>query len=262
MLRKLITAAIVGNFVYMLASVLAPISNWKGNSVIADINNDTTVTYGASANVSEFLELNAELHPLIQTGPNEWDINWGVNATSLAYGTLSEREGAGGLWGENGYAAVFFPVSSGRRYQILWTGTVLTGPGGAQIGAGADNQTGSTVDAYLVQPDYVYQDKWEGQWEQGSCDGCRVGEIAKVASTNEDVFTSNNAGEGAIVRAYLGVTGIPQGTWVNYSEGRDGDTGIGNSQPYVYGSFWDVVTTSQRAGSYTGSVTFTLNLIS
>lgn len=261
MLRKLIITAIVGNFVFMLVSVLVPVGGWIKYAAIAD--NETSKTYVTSTFVPEFLQLNAQLWKM---KPDGSDIDWSAgNQMSFDIGNLTEKTGAGGLWGENSYAAIFVPATSGRKYKVTWTGMPFTGPNGAMIGAIGDNNTKLAEDAFLVIPDYQSQDLYipdKPETEQGKCPGI-VGAPDRVV-TPGTVYTSDSGGLGRILRAYIGVTGNPDGTWTSYTKGHIGKDPDpkGTNKPYNPGTTWDVVTQNSPSGTYTsGSVTFTLELI-
>lgn len=268
MLRKLIVGAIVVNFLFMLASVFAPSGMRVRDAALAD--NTTTLGRAASATVPQRFELNANLYELDANG----EIIFTPVAGDLAFGDLEALTVNGTVQymrGQKAYAVVMVPATSGTKYQIQFTGQPLTNAAGDTIGTGPDNGVlpngrRSTRDAYLVIPDYQWDDRFNGNvptTEQGPPPpDAIIGQAAPAAlQTNYVVYQSGVAGFGRIVRAYLGIGGPPvSGVFQYCDDGHDGGTCVNpvSAKDYTGGVAWDLVTPDQPAGNYGGSVTFTL----
>lgn len=251
MLRKLIAGVIVVNFVFMLVSALTTSDLMTSEVAIAD----NTATFGVGAIVPDFLEINAVLHELDDDG----EIIWTSNPQSLNFGTLQPVMNETTVWfmeSENAYAVVAYPVSSGRAYQLGETGTMLTNGAGDTIPDGA----------YVMTPDYQYLDEMGGGQQGAMPAGAYLSPPDSAVGINRVVYTSDASGTGKAIRAYLSIRGPDEnGEIKNYREGHDGGTGVGQEQFYYDpsnpgASNWEPVTQSQSGGSYSGSVTFTLNL--
>jgi len=260
MLRKIVIGAIVVNFLIMLASVVAPTAARFRDNAIAD---NTSAEYLATCTVDESLEINAKLYRMLPDGS---DIDWSTAYDTMDFGTLSavkdENETTLYMGGNYSYAAVMYPATSGREYDLVFSGETLSGDQGGTIGDGGDGQEGSTQDAYLVTPDYQWQDLLGDDPQGEPPAGASVGLVQRVASANNHVlYTSGSAGFTRAVRAYLGVGGPPEsGVVSSWSQGHNGAEGQGTEQEFNEGSAWDLVQPDQTAGDYSGSVTFTLTL--
>jgi len=245
MLRKLIVVAIVANFLIIMGSVFTSI-DWRTNgSAIAD---NTTAIYSVGANVPEFLEINALLMPLDANG----DPDWNHTASSIDFGTLEPIYVNGSLshlMGHDAYAAVMFPVTSGRRYQLVQSGTALEG--------GLSGNSTIPDGAYVMIPDYVAEDRIGNVTQGAFPTGATLHPPVSAVGVNHPIYTSNPAGTTKAIRAYLAIPS-PDPDIRNYSRGSQGGQGQGSAQIY---DGWQPVTTNQESGDYDGSVTFTLNLI-
>ena len=251
MLRKLIAGTIVVNFVFMLASVLTTSDLRTSGLALAN----TTATFGVGAVVPQFLEINADLYQLDDNG----DIDWQSNPGSLDFGTLQEVTNASGallyMAGENAYAVVMYPITSGHQYELAQTGTPLTNGAGDTIPNGA----------YVMTPDYQELDTMGGVAQGAMPGGAYLSPPISAVGNINPIYTSDTIGITVAVRSFLAITGPDvNGNIMNYAQGHNGDTGVGTAQYYhgngVTGN-WEPVTQSQPDGSYSGSVTYTLNLI-
>ena len=255
MFRKLIVGAIVVNFLFMLAGVIAPTAAKFRDSALAG---NTTAEYLASCTVEEQLEINANLYKMLPDGS---DIDWDSPATELDFGTLEpvvdENDTILYMAGADSYAAVMYPATSGREYNLVVSGEVLVGSEGGTIGEG------STEDAYLVVPDYQWQDEMGGETQGEPPTDAYVGEVAQIGTaSNHVIYTSGAEGKTKAVRAYFGIGGPDaDGKKSSWSKGHNGAEGQGTEQDYDEGVDWDLVPPDQKAGDYTGSVTLTLTLI-
>jgi len=262
MLRKLIVGAVVVNFMLILISVVAPtVAKYQDAAIAAN----TSASYTAGATVTEILEINANLFSMLANGS---DINFESNPSSMDFGALSPVEDENNtilyMAGNTSYAVVMYPATSGRAYQLLFTGEALTGNQGGSIGDGTDATLGSTQDAYVVVPDYQWLDKIGPSAQGAPPTGASVGFPARVAtSTNHVLYTSGPAGMTRAVRAYFGIGGPPvSGIIKSCSKGHNGALDCtasgGADQEYNEGAAWDLVQPDQKAGAYSGDVTFTL----
>lgn len=257
MLRKLIVGVIVANFVFMLVGVLTTFDRNQSGIAVAAGNN--TASFGVGASVPQFLEVNAVLRTVTyNTTTGVYDIDWNSSPSSLDFGTLAEvnNTATGAFYymaGANGYAVVMYPVSSGRAFTIQETGTVLTNGGGATIPSAA----------YVMTPDYQTQDLL-GTVAQGSMPaGASLATPRSAVGTSSTVYTSDASGTAKAVRAFLAITGPDSSGYIrNYAQGHNGSAGVGAAQYYQGNgqNNWQPVTKNQPSGSYTGSVTFTVNL--
>lgn len=261
MLKKLIVGAIVANCVIMLASIIVPTAV-KYEQQTAEAQN-TTAQYLASCTVTPALEINAVLKEMLPDGS---DIVWTSTPASMDFGTLSAVEDVNGttlyMGGAKSYAVVMFPATSGRQYNLQFTGEVLTGSAGGTIGDGADAVVGSTQDAYVVVPDYQWLDVIGSSTQGAPPTGALVGDPARISTASSHIlYSSGPAGFTRAVRAYIGVGGPSEaGKISSWTLGHNGATGQGTEKLYNKGSAWDLVQPDQKAGTYTGDVTFTLTL--
>ncbi|MDD5005940.1 MAG: hypothetical protein PHS93_05505 [Candidatus Omnitrophica bacterium] len=253
MLRKLIIGVIAANFVFMLVGVLTTTDMNRSGIVGA---NDSVASFGVGATVPQYLALNAHLYQLHLVG-NLTDIDWTTNVSSLNFGSLVEVRNATDIWfmaGEKAYAVVMYPITSARPYTITETGSVLSDGLGHNIPNGA----------YVLNPSYQHQDELGAGHPQGAINGGVVAPPKSAVGNNQLVYTSNSSGQTRAVRAFLAITGPDaSGDIKNYSGGYDNQVGQGTVQYYWHNNVggWVPVTQDQAAGSYSGSVTFTLNLV-
>jgi len=269
MFKKVIKTAILVNLVFILVSTMTLGDSRYEQAATAD----NTTTYSVGATAPWFLEINSQLKYFVYNETlGASDIDWDSSPSSLDFGDLVEAtdssdNGLGWMTGENAYAVVMAPVTSGREYRILFTGGPLTGASGT-IGTGSDAGEGSTQDAYLVVPDYQHLDliytSDDLNITQGAPpSGATVRPVARAGSASDyEIYTSGTAGLSRIVRAYLGIGGPPD-VGVNVSsctQGHNAGTCVGTEQVFSPGSIWDIVTKNQPGGAYSGSVTFTLDL--
>ncbi|MDD5617883.1 MAG: hypothetical protein PHG69_02210, partial [Candidatus Omnitrophica bacterium] len=241
----------------MLAGVLSTF-NHDNNADIALANG--TAQFGVGAVAPQFLEINAILRTVEFNGTG-YDINWASTPTSLNFGTLVPvvNNVTGEFYymtGSNAYAVVMYPVTSGRAYKIVQTGSDLSDGAGHTIVPGA----------YVMTPDYQYADTLGGVAQGAMPAGASLAAPQSAVDTGigNDVYTSNTAGTSKAIRAFMAITGPDaDGNIRNYSQGHNGATGVGTAQYYQQGTVgdWDPVTQDQYPASYSGSVTFTLNLI-
>ena len=251
MLRKLIVVTIVANFMFMLAGVLTTFDQGTRGIAVAD----NTANFAVGVNVPNFLEINADLYDLDESG----DINWNSNPQSLNFGTLIEVRNETTVWymaGENAYAVVMLPVSSGRAYELTQTGTALTNGGGDAIPEGA----------YVVNPSYQYDDELGNEPQGAMPGGASCSPPVSAVGDNNPIYTSDANGTSRVIRSFLSITGPDENEEIkNYSGGYNGEQGVGEEQFYYDpanpgASNWEPVTQNQAGGEYSGSVTFTLNL--
>jgi len=254
MLRKLVIGVVIANLMLVLGGVIT--SNKSGELRFAEAQQNSTGPITVSAVVPEFLELNAKLYKMKADGS---DIDWDAGTqTTINFGTLKEVTNPDGsfayLASNTTYAMVMYPVSSGRPYFITQIGTPLTGPG-------------TPIDvAFVVSPDYQGKDILGGV-QQGTCPGA-LGAPKSAAIGTNTIYTSDAQGKTKAIRAYLAVTGPDKNKEIaNYSKGYDtSGNPVGTKQYYYDGNNssnpgpWKPVTKEQKPGSYSGSVTFTLNL--
>ncbi len=172
---------------------------------------------------------------------------------SFNFGKLSALKDNQGnflyMHGEYFYYVLMIAASSGRRYKITETGSQLTGPGGATIAR----------ESVLLVPDYQWQDKLGGV-AQGAPPGmAQVGPVTSACNTDSLVYQSDSAGGSRLVRAIIAISGPAAGSKYpyNYSGGYNGSAGQGTKQEYTA---WKAIGADQTAGTYTGTITFTLVL--
>ncbi|MDD5291879.1 MAG: hypothetical protein PHY46_01665 [Candidatus Omnitrophica bacterium] len=254
MLKKLMVSIVVVSFVLMLAG---PLTNYDRTETTATAA-DNVATFSVDASIPQYLEINAILRTVeYDTELATYDINWDSSPSSLDFGTLVEVEDENGdfsyMAGANTYAVVMYPITSGRSYSIVQSGGVL------------QDAQGNTIPnaAYVMTPDYQNQDLL-GTAAQGAMPiGASLAAPQSAVGNNHTVYTSDANGTAKVIRAFLAITGPDaNGNIMNYTRGHSGDTGVGIAQ-YYHGNGktnWSPVTKNQPSGSYSGSVTFTVNL--
>ena len=252
MLKKITAMIIIISFV-MSYSVFTGLDT--GSDVALAGN---TVQYGVSAVMPQWLEINAilktvDLDPL----SGIYDINWNSNPASVDFGTLVPVTGPQGqfyyMTGTTAYAVIMYPATSGRAYKLNETGTNLTSAGGNTI----------VPEAYVMTHDYQWLDTIGSQQQGQMPAGASLAFPQSTVGNNKLVYTSDAAGTTKAIRSFLAITGPDtNGNIMNYSQGHNGAAGQGTAQYYQGNgqNNWLPVTMNQAAGTYTGSVTFTLNL--
>lgn len=253
MLKKLIIGIIMVNFVFMLVGVLTTIERTDNGIAVAA----NTATFGVGATVPSYLEINAILRTVAYNATtSSYDIDWGSSPSSLDFGTLVEVNNAQGVFshmaGANAYAVVMYPTTAGRAYTILEEGGTL------------QNGSGDTIPnaAYVMTPDYQQLDTLGGVAQGAMPFGASLASPQSAVGTRT-VYTSDTNGGTRAIRAFLAITGPDSsGNIMNYSQGHNAGTGVGTAQYYQQGEVgsWQPVTRDQPSGSYSGSVTFTVNL--
>lgn len=153
------------------------------------------------------------------------------------------------MHGEYFYYVLMIAASSGRRYKITETGSQLTGPGGATI----------PRESVLLIPDYQWADKLGGVAQGAPPGTAQVGPATSACNTDSLVYQSDSSGGSRLVRAIIAISGPSAGSNYpfNYSSGYNGSAGQGTKQEYTS---WRAIGADQTAGSYTGTITFTLVL--
>jgi len=246
MIKKLIVLVMTVSFVFMLGGGLN-----TSNIKLSDIAKaDTTVGWDVSAVVPSGLEITGSLF-LLKSIAGVVDIDWDSSPTSVDFGTLVPVTNVDDeflyMSGANAYAAVLVASTSGKKYSITQTGSDITS-GGDKIPAGA----------YILSPDYQEKDVL-GTSEQGACPGI-VAAPKSAVGADQFIYTSDLAGKAKLIRAFLSIGGPDaNGEIANYSQGHNGATGIGAKQ--LYEDTWEPVTGDQPAGTYSATISFTVNLI-
>jgi hypothetical protein len=172
---------------------------------------------------------------------------------SFDFGKLTELNDSEGnflyMHGEYFYYVLMIAASSGRRYKITETGSQLTGPGGATI----------PRESVLLIPDYQWADKLGGVAQGAPPGTAQVGPATSACNTDSLVYQSDSSGGSRLVRAIIAISGPASGSNYpyNYSSGYNGSVGQGTKQEYTS---WKAIGADQTAGSYTGTITFTLVL--
>lgn len=252
MLRKILIGAIVANFAFILVSVLVPSGIQLPDLAVAAQN---TSSFGVKASIAASSAFDTFLYELVGN-----DIVWNDLGDTMEFGELTDN-GFGHLTSKKTYAVVMIPATQGQPYTITATGGPLTVDPKGSIGAGEDNQTNSTEDAYLLVPDYQWQDRFDPDVNisQGHPGGT-VGQVARLGKANNHEVFKSDTGFSRIIRSYVGITGVPEPGVVisSNSLGYDGSTAMGVDQPFVPGDAFDAITKDQPAGTYSGDVVFTL----
>jgi hypothetical protein len=148
------------------------------------------------------------------------------DSTSIDFGTLT-FDTTNSIWVPSKYFSVFLlPTSSGRAYTLQQTNNGVTAPAGSNLNSNL-----------IMTPDYQTADEIGGVPQGLMPAGDSLGVPALSYGANKIIYTGN-AGESRIVRSYYGIaTGAP-----------GEPTG---AQP---------ITSSKPAGTYTGTVTFSVVL--
>ena len=177
-----------------------------------------------------------------------------IQATpNFDFGQLTPLSDANGkflyMHGSYFYYVLMAASTSGRRYMITETGTTFTGAGGATL----------PVNSVLLVPDYQWLDQLGGVAQGAPPGAAVVGPATSACLTNSLIYQSDTGGLGRIVRAILAISGPASGATYpfNWSKGYNGSTGQGSQQNFTT---WVPVSQDQTAGTYTGTVTFTLVL--
>lgn len=212
----------------------------------------------ATAEVGEFLEF--AFSKVYKMSVAEGDSDPFTDGTELLspdfnFGQLSEVTDIDDkflyMQGEFFYFVMMIATTSGRRYKITETGTAMTGPGGATL----------PTNSVLLIPDYQWKDQLVVGVDQGAPPGSAfVGSATTASGTESLVYQSDDAGLSRMVRGAISIAGPPAGGATkpqNYSLGHNGPDGQGSLQEF---GAWEPVTQDQPAGSYDGTITFTLTL--
>jgi hypothetical protein len=149
-----------------------------------------------------------------------------ASATAIDYGTLT-FDTTNSIWVASKYFAVFLiPSSSGRAYTLQQTNNGVVASGGSNLNTNL-----------IMTPDYQSADEIGGIPQGLMPAGDSLG-VASLSYGANKVIYNGNAGESRIVRSYYGIaTGAP-----------GEPTG---AQP---------ITSNKPAGTYTGTVTFSVVL--
>ncbi|MDD4183353.1 MAG: hypothetical protein PHT53_06000 [Candidatus Omnitrophica bacterium] len=149
-----------------------------------------------------------------------------ADATSLDYGTLT-FDTTNSIWVASDYFTVFLlPATSGRAYTVQQTNNGVVSTGGNDLN-----------NHLIMTPDYITADTIGGIAQGAMPAGDSLGSASLSYGTNKVIY-NGNSGESRIIRSYYGL-----------STGAAGEpTG---ALP---------ITTSKPAGTYTGTVTFSVVL--
>lgn len=175
-----------------------------------------------------------------------------LTSPSFDFGTLVPAEDSAGnflyMRGEFFYYVLMIAATSGRKYRITETGSVLTGPGGKTL----------PRESVLLIPDYQWLDQLGGVSQGAPPTAANVGPVTTACATGNLVYQSD-PGVGRLVRAVIAISGPPTGARYpqNYSKGYNGSVGQGTKQEYAA---WKAVGQDQTSGRYTGTITFSLVL--
>ncbi len=242
MLRKIITGVIVANFAVMLIGILISTDNLV---IPKSYANTTRQDYHVTANVAEMLAINANLYPMDENG----EPDWGNPAYEVNFGTLLPVEVNGSIshfMGAEGYAVVMYPITSGRPYDLYEeSGPLYNGVEDATIPDGA----------YVMIPDFIWDDQYGGPDSRMPA-GAIISAPVSAVGINNHIYTSGPDGEGAAVRAYLGIPADPDDI-LTYSRGSGSQGHEGSA--LTYGD-WEPITVNQPPGDYDADVVFTIAL--
>lgn len=209
----------------------------------------------ATATVPSFLEFSMSQVVKMSVEAGDTDpFNDGTVLSSPAFdfGTLRELKNTKDeflyMRGEYFYYVLMIAATSGRRYKITETGSVMSGAGGDL-----------SRESVLLIPDYQWLDELGGVAQGAPPGGAFVGSVTTACATDNLVYQSDTTGLARLVRAIIAVSGPPIGADYpfNYSRGYNGTVGQGTKQEYLQ---WKPIGKDQRSGSYRGTVTFTLVL--
>ena len=197
----------------------------------------TSATVDVSADVAEQLELTVWIKRVMDDQDPGTE---GTTVTSMAFGsltdTLANGDPAGALFSRTWFAAFLIANTAGRPYIIRQTADGLR-----------DGANSIPSNCYLMTPDYIADDEFTwpgGSQAQGPIPaGASLGPVRPATGTNRVIYTSGSAGLARIIRAYYAVT--------------NGYKADGTPVPGFSG---DAISLDQPAGSYTGSVTFSVVL--
>lgn len=246
MIRKLIIATIVVNFVFILASVFT-----TRDSMLPSSFANTTIGGGARAHVDGVLELvSGGIRQLPWNAPSDANPWLYPNSTEFNFGDLRYQSVEGYYIGSNYYVTLMVPVTSGRKFKITETGTALTGANGTI----PDN-------GFLQIPDYQFLDELPEGTPQNAMPTNAYCALPSSAVGTHDVYVDNGpSAQSRIVRGIIAISGPPLGETypINYRKGHNGAVGMPPKQEFTA---WVPVDANQQPGDYAGSVTFTLNLI-
>ncbi len=213
----------------------------------------------ATVTVPQFLEFT--LRKVVRMSVAAGDTNPFTQGTDVSaspsfnFGTLSKQTDVSGnflfMRGEFFYYVLMIASTSGRRYKITETGSLLTSTSGATI----------PRESVLLIPDYQWLDQLGGVAQGAPPGTASVGPVTSACNTESLIYQSDNGGLARLVRAILAISGpaagAPAGVPFNFSLGTNGATGQGTRQDFTA---WRPVTTDQASGPYTGTMQFTLTL--
>jgi hypothetical protein len=212
----------------------------------------------STAVVDSSLEFSMKVVKKMESGQTDpWNQGTDVSASpSFDFGKLVPVTDSTGKFlymrGTYFYYVLMLASTSGRAYKITETGTQMT-----------NTSTGKSLanESVLMVPDYQWSDKFDknSTVTQGAPPGTAyVGAATSACLTDSLVYQSDVDGKGRIVRAAIGIGGPSSGNYPsNYKYGMNDSTGQLPKQEYTS---WKPVTQDQAAGTYKGSVTFTLVL--
>jgi hypothetical protein len=247
MLKKLIIGVIVANFVFMLGSIIT-----TRDDILVPSFASTTIGGPASAHIDGVLELISggikQIPYNEPLGNNPWLYPNATNGYDL--GTLLYQSDQGYFIGANYYCTLMIPVTSGRPYRIVQSGTSLTGANGTI----ADN-------GFMQIPSYQWSDVLGNATQGAPPADAFCGAITSAAGSGHVVY--EDGGTSGVTKIIRGIVSIGQPeagqTYPrNFSRGYNGNQSQGTEQVF---SSWTPVGAETQPGDYSGSVTYTLNLI-
>lgn len=229
----------------------------------------------SSATVIQLLEFSLKTVKKMRSGIDTDPFNQGTDVSgspNFTFGNLSKvtdtTVGSSTfgqflyMRGEFFYYVLMIAATSGRKYKITETGSALTGPNGATLPLGS----------VMLVPDYQWQDQAGIVGSTTTAllappGSAFVGPITSACLSNSMIYQSDSAGQGRLVRAVIGIGGPSSGSVpFNFSLGTNGSTGQGVQQNFdgtlagQSGIKWTPVTPDQVAGTYNGTITFSLVL--
>lgn len=148
------------------------------------------------------------------------------------------------MQGQYYYYIMMIASTSGRQYYISSSGTGFTG----------------IENAIVLVPDYQWLDELvEGVGQGAPPSGSRVGPASSAVGTGHLIYQSGSSGQGRLVRAVVGIMGPLAGETKPFSciLGHNGDVEQGGRLNF---DNWSPVTKDTPAGTYSGSISFTLTL--
>lgn len=212
----------------------------------------------ASAEVPSFLEFSmADVVRMTSGGGTDpWKDGEVLTTPSFDFGTLSEQKDPDTkkflyMKGQYYYYVLLIATTSGRPYTISETGTGFTG----------------VENAVFMVPDYQQLDELvSGKGQGAMTTSCSLGTASSVVGTH-NVYTSTD-GLARIIRGVIAISGPLAGEKLPFSNknGHNGATEVGLRQYFgdpnntAVVPRWTPITKDTKAGSYSGSIKFTLTL--